>query len=68
MESFIWYTWHLRSGDKVTYIIKVNGQGGQGGRDLSLHPPFEAVGWPRAPPAALPAVPASSLYSKTYIY
>ena len=68
LESFIWYTWHLRSGDKVTYTVKVHGQGGEGGRDLSLRPPFEAARQPRAPPAALPAVPASSPHSKTYIY
>src|SRR5215216_32648 len=24
LESFIWYTWHLRSGHKVTYTIKGN--------------------------------------------
>ena len=59
LESFIWYTWHLRSGDKVTYTVKVYGQGGQGGRDLSLCPPYDAARQPRAPPAALPAVPAS---------
>ena len=68
MESFIWYTWHLRSGDKVTYIVKVHGQEGQGGCDLSLRLPFEVARRPREPPAALPAVPASSPHSKTYIY
>ena len=52
---------------KVIYTIKVHGQGGQGGRDLSLRPPFEVARRPRAPPAALPAVPASSSHSKTYI-
>jgi len=24
LESFIWYTWHLRSGHMVTYIVKVH--------------------------------------------
>ena len=67
LESFIWYTWHLKSGHKVTYTVKVHGQGGQGGRDLSLRLPFEAARWPRAPLAAFQAVPASSPHSKTYI-
>ena len=52
---------------KVTYTVKVHGQGGQGGRDLSLRLPFEAAHRPRAPLAALLAVPASSPHSKTYI-
>src|SRR3989337_1696297 len=67
LESFIWYTWHLRYRHKVTYTVKVHGQGGQGGHDLSLRPPFEAARRPRPPPTALLAVPASSPHSKTYI-
>ena len=67
LESFIWYTWHLRSGHKVTYTVKVHGQGGQGRHDPSLRLPFEAARRPRAKPTALPAVPTSSPHSKTYI-